>query len=397
MEERRKLSGKEKVVRLGYQLIRAAQRVLFCAFPIRKNRVMFQSFGHADGYACSPKYISEYLSRHYPGRFELVWTFAHPEQFRDIEGIRTVRLKTLKWLYLRLTSKVIVLNEGPSAYVAKRKGQYLIQTWHGGGAYKKVGFARGDQTPLWLWIYETTGRDIDLFLAAGKVPGQTSAWGTYHYTGEMLDCGLPRNDLLLDDSRRNAAAQKVRGQLGISEDAYTVLYAPTFRNLSENPQDVFSFRKLKEALERRMHKDVVFLQRLHRYNRGAVETDAPTIDVTAYPDMQELLCASDMLITDYSSSIWDFALMKRPCLLYVPDLQQYVDARGFFTPIREWPGLICETAETLYHTAETLDETVCAEKATAHLCSLGSYETGHACEAVAARILKVTGQEGEQA
>ena len=390
MEDRRKLSKKEQIVKLSYQLIRGLEHVFF-VFPMKKNRIMFQSFGHADGYSCNPKYLCEYLKAHYPGQFELMWTFAHPERFTDIEGIRTVKLKTLKWLYYRLTSKVVVLNEGPSAYVAKRKGQYVIQTWHGGGAYKKVGFARDDQTPLWLWIYERTGKDIDLFLASSELSGRTSAWETYHYTGEIFKSGTPRNDLLLHPEERDRAAKTVREKLGIDADAYVVLYAPTFRNLNENPEDVFSFRKLQAALERRTGRKTVFLQRLHRYNRGAVETDAPTINVTEYPDMQELLCAADMLITDYSSCLWDFALLERPCLLYVPDLQQYIGARGFFTPIEEWSGIVCRTADALYAAAENLDEVFCAEKARAHLKKHGCYETGHASEQVAARILAVTG------
>ena len=395
-DQRRTLSFQERIIKLGYQLIRAAEHVFF-VFPIRNDRIMFQSFGHADGYSCNPKYLCEYLKAHYPGRFELVWTFRDPEAWKQIEGIKRVKLKTLKWLYYRFTSRVIVLNEGPSAYVAKRRGQYLIQTWHGGGAYKKVGFAREDQTPLWLWIYEMTGRDIDLFLASGEVSGRTSSWETYHYTGEILKSGTPRNDLLLDPIARKRAAHAVREQLGIDANAYAVLYAPTFRNLNENPGDVFSFRTLGDALERRTGRKVVFLQRLHRYNQGAMQTDAPTINVTDYPDMQELLCAADMLITDYSTCMWDYALLERPCLLYVPDLQQYIDARGFFTPIEEWSGIVCETADALYDAAEHLDETFCAEKARAHLKQHGCYETGHASEQVAARILAVTGQGRKEA
>ena len=126
-EQRRILSFKERIMKLGYQLIRAAEHVFF-VFPMRKNRIIFQSFGHANGYSCNPKYLCEYLKKHYPGKFELVWTFRNPEAWKQIEGIRAVKLNTLKWMYYRFTSKVVVLNEGPSVYVAKRKGQYVIQT-----------------------------------------------------------------------------------------------------------------------------------------------------------------------------------------------------------------------------------------------------------------------------
>lgn len=391
-----RMSFKERIQKLGMQALRTIEHVFF-VFPIQRNRIMFQSFGHADGYCCSPKYVCEYLKAHFSGRFELVWTFRDPKAVGPIDGIRAVRLNTLKWLYLRLTSKVVVLNEGPSAYVAKRKGQYVIQTWHGCCVFKKAGLARDGITPLWSWVYERTGRDIDLFTANGEVPARFNTWDVYHYTGEVLNSGVPRNDLLLNVSACQDAARKARTALGIDEAAFTVLYAPTFRNTDENPDGVFSFAALQDALEQRFHRKVVFLQRLHRYNRGAIAADAPTIDVTNYPDMQELLCAADLLITDYSSCMWDYALLERPCLLYVPDLKEYDSARGFFTPIAEWPGIICESADALYQTASSLDPALSAEKARAHLKRNGSYETGHACEQVAERILAVTGQKGAQA
>ena len=385
--KKNRFTVKERLFKTCFKLIRFSEKVFFI-FPIKARRIIFQSYGHAVGYTCNPKYICEYLKKHCPGEYELIWAFQDPEAFKDIEGITPVKHKSLKWFYYRFTSKVVVLNEGPSAYIAKRKGQYLIQTWHGGGAYKKVGFARGDITPLWEWIYKTTGEDIDLFLASGEIPGRTSAWETYHYKGEILPSGSPRNDILLDSGEREEASRSVRERLGI-KDAFVVLYAPTFRNLSENLHDVFSFRELKEALERRVQKEVVFLLRAHRYNDGTYQTDIKTIDVTAYPDMQELLCASDMLITDYSSCMWDFALLKRPCLLYVPDLEQYDGERGFFTRIEDWPGLICHTAQELYETAASYNEAVCTKKAEEHLKLLGSYETGTATAQVCDRIRQV--------
>ena len=136
---------------------------------------------------------------------------------------------------------------------------------------------------------------------------------------------------------------------------------------------------------------IVFLLRAHRYHDSAYQTDKKVLDVTDYPDMQELLCAADLLITDYSSCMWDFALRRKPCLLYVPDLDQYDGDRGFFTPIRDWPGLICRTADELCETAAKLDEEVCAQKAEEHLAKLGSYETGTAAQQVCDRILQVTG------
>ena len=389
--EKEHYTAKERITKICYELIRFSEKI-FNVFRIRQNRIMFQSYGHAVGYTCNPKYICEYLKANYPGEFELVWAFGDPGAYKNTEGIKAIKHKSFKWLYYLYTSKVIVLNEGPYAYAAKRKGQYLIQTWHGGGAYKKVGLARDDISPLSKWVYETAGRDIDLFLAASEVSARTSAFETFHYAGEIMKSGTPRNDLLLDPSGREKTAQAVRDKLALN-NAYVVLYAPTFRNTDENLHDVFSFKELEEALKQKLGREVVFLIRAHRYHDGAYKTDINSTDVTDYPDMQELLCAADMLITDYSSSMWDFALLERPCLLYVPDLDQYEGDRGFFTPVSDWPGIICRTSDELYRTASTFDEAVCARKAEEHLEKLGSYETGDASRQVCERILQITGQD----
>ena len=105
------------------------------------------------------------------------------------------------------------------------------------------------------------------------------------------------------------------------------------------------------------------------------------LDATDYPDMQELLCAADLLITDYSSSIWDYALLGRPAILYVPDLDRYeAEDRGFYTPIREWPGIICRDGGKMEEAILGLDEDEEKRRAGAHLEAFRSYERGRACE-----------------
>ena len=112
------------------------------------------------------------------------------------------------------------------------------------------------------------------------------------------------------------------------------------------------------------------------------------IDVSAYPDMQEIMAISDILITDYSSTIWDFGLTNRPCFLYMPDLEQYANSRNFNIPIEEWPFPKATTIAEMNENILSYDENDYLKKLKKHYEELGSYEKGTACEQVASLIQK---------
>lgn len=135
-------------------------------------------------------------------------------------------------------------------------------------------------------------------------------------------------------------------------------------------------------------RDVVILLRKHHVDNNQYIIPGITVDVSDYPDMQELICCSDLLITDYSSTMWDFALLGRPCYLFVPDREEYEKDLGFYTPIEEWPGIICNNADELLAKISNLDFDYSRQIAEQYLQKSESYETGHAAEAIANVILK---------
>lgn len=106
-------------------------------------------------------------------------------------------------------------------------------------------------------------------------------------------------------------------------------------------------------------------------------------DVSDYPEMQDLLCTADMLITDYSSSVWDYSFTYRPCFLFTPDLEEYKKKTDFYTPIEEWGFPICKTNEELRKQIEAFDENKFKQAMIRHHENLGSYEKGTATEEVA--------------
>lgn len=377
-------------------VIRLAMRQvmkLCWVFPVQKNRILLESYNGAS-YSCNPKYLSEYLETQHAGEYELVWSLEQPDSFPLFEKehhVRTVRRHSPRWFYHYLTAGVRVTNfPTQKTYFPKRKSQLVINTWHAGGAYKRTGIisehVQGNNG-LEKWRRREQAGQIDLFLSSSPKFTETNIRAAYNYTGKVLNSGLPRNDVFFDASRVKENAEKIRKKYNISD--LIVLYAPTYRGSTTNTKELplFPTEALAKGIKVRYGCSLTILSRAHYLDRYLLPADEETenrprvIDVTKYPDMQELLCAADILVTDYSSSIWDYALLGRPALLYVPDLELYeAKDRGFFTPISEWPGIVCRDADALYEALYGLDEEACREKAKKHLEQFQSYECGKACE-----------------
>lgn len=131
-----------------------------------------------------------------------------------------------------------------------------------------------------------------------------------------------------------------------------------------------------------------FMSRFHRYQENSaicVQGDE-VIDVCDYPDMQELLCAADILITDYSSCVWDYAFLERPCFLFVPDKEEYTANTGFYVSVDEWPFEQAETMEEMVKQIEKYDNRIAGQRVKKHLDCLGSYEHGICCELLGEKI-----------
>ena len=362
-------------------------------FPVQKNRILLESYNGAS-YSCNPKYLSEYLETQHAGEYELVWSLEQPDSFPMLakeHHVRTVRRHSLQWFYQYLTAGVRVTNfPTQKTYFPKRKSQLVINTWHAGGAYKRTGIisehVQGNNG-LEKWRRREQAGQIDLFLSSSPVFTETNIRAAYNYTGKVLNSGLPRNDVFFDASRVKENAEKIRKKYDITD--LIVLYAPTYRGSTTNTKELppFPTEAIVKGIKARYGCSLTILSRAHYLDRHLLSADGEkknrprVIDVTKYPDMQELLCAADILVTDYSSSIWDYALLGRPVLLYVPDLELYeAKDRGFFTPISEWPGIVCRDEKALYDALCSLDEEACREKAKKHLEQFQSYECGKACE-----------------
>ncbi len=393
---------KEKLQYIITAFVRNLSKI-FWIIPIKQNRVAMISHGGTQ-YSCNPKYISLYLQKKQPKMFDIIFALRASKKWNSCDE-HIVKMPSLSFFYYFCTAKVIISNGGMPTYLPKRKNQYVINTWHGGGAYKtnKVNIEEKDVTKPRTRMDLYKAHCTDLVLSS-------SDWFTKHaipelvlrYTGEVMPCGMPRNDIIYRGEHK-PIRDKVSKYLGIDADREIILYAPTYRGSIDSMQ-VQSEKKftmdlnveqLLHAVQNRFkNRPVLLIRAHHAMNMAEHLKSADIIDVSDYPDTQELLCSTDILISDYSSTIWDFSLTKKPCFLYCPDLDYYLNEdRGVYTPIETWPGILCHTNEELEQAILNFDEAEYVKKVEKHHRDLGSYETGTACEQVCKRIAEVCGVE----
>ena len=184
--------------RIKYAIEHGIQNALqiFRVLPLQ-NRVNFIAFSGRQ-YSDSPRRISELLLKEHP-EIQQVWAFNEPEKFRFLEekGIKVVKYKSLEYLYYVMTSKVYVDNAEFWSILKFRPGQMVLETWHGGGAYKRVGGHRIDVNQREQQHAVEKMNKITLFLSSSKAFTNFVIRDAYQYRGEVLECGLPRNDDLL--------------------------------------------------------------------------------------------------------------------------------------------------------------------------------------------------------
>ena len=373
-----KAAGSDRV-NIGLRRLARTALKLFWFFPLKRDQILFQSFEGGSGYNDNPRYISDALLASGCG-CHIVWAFADPASRELPAGIEKIRYGSLAWFKALAVSGVIVFNVRPPVYLPKRNGQTVIQTWHGGGAYKRINVYDSSRKVRTDWATSQIADYTDVYLTSSEIFTRYNILEAYPYKNRILQSGMPRNDLFFDPVKVSEARHKVKEIYGLEDKI--ALYAPTFRSTKIGSESRLPYGSVLWALEKKLGGPVSLLSRSHHHDSGRYASDARVTDVTDYPDMQELLCAADVLITDYSSSIWDYALLGRPCLLYVPDLKDYDRERGFFTPPEEWPGVLCPDEAALLDAIEGLDPEDSRLRAGAYLKASGSYESGTACREV---------------
>jgi len=254
-------------------------------------------------------------------------------------------------------ARVIVLDDyffGAYA-VRPRAGARIVQTWHASGAFKKfghsvTGHAFGADEALTSRVRIHANYDLALVGSQTSAPQFAEAFGM-PVERVASRFGIPRTDLLTDPDRRTRAEAGVRTRLRLPDNRRVILYAPTFRGdrvTAARHRDDLDL----DALAATLGDDHVVLLRLHPFVRRAARIGPAlasfVFDASSEPDINALMLVSDVLVTDYSSAIFEFSLLGRPMAFVAPDLDEYERDRGLYVDYRSWvPGPVFEDAAGL--------------------------------------------------
>ena len=364
---------------------RAALTLCLPFLKIRPRRVLFQSYREKQ-YACNPKYICEALEKICPKDTEIAWSFREPEKFAFLRerGVRVLKAGSWEAVRYALTARVVCVNTYYKPTLPRRKGQMQMRTWHGGGAYKRVAMQEKQTFFKRLGIKQQLS-GATLYLSSSRAFTQQTIRESFGFTGEVMEKGMPRNDILIKGIDK-AELARVRREIGLKDGEQLVLYAPTYRDDLKNDTHGLDVKRLTAALKQRFGGEWTAAYRGHVFVKGGQAAQAK--DLSAYPDMQLLLLAADALVTDYSSCMWDMSLTLKPVFLYCPDLDAYMLSRDFYTDIHTWPYPLARSNAELEKNISGFDEEAYRLAVRRHHEALGSCEPGEASVLAARRILK---------
>lgn len=314
---------------------------LFRLLPIKKNRIVFMSY-YGKHTNCNPYAIYEEIKKNNLP-FECVWV----DNTQKL-GDKSVKYKSISFYYYIRTAHFLIFNARPNFDIKKRKQQRYIQTWHSSLGFKMI--EKDAENTLDKRYVQKAKKDstyIDLLVSGCKF--RTECFRrNFWYTGEIAEVGTPRNDVLFSQEK-DLIAKVSKKELGIKENTKIVLYAPTFRNSDDLSYFTsLNVNTLLSKLKNKFSGDWVLVYRLHPNVNFDNAFPQGTIDASKYKDMQALLLMADILLTDYSSVMFDFMLLNKPIFIYASDYEEYISKeRNVYFSINELPFDVCTTNELL--------------------------------------------------
>lgn len=383
--------------------IRAKQifsRFFFRLFPINQSKITIVNYVGA-GYGDNAKYIVEELLKQ-KEKIKIVWALSDLKNKNDFpKEVKIVKYESLKFFYELYTSKIWIDNCRKHRDIKKRKKQFYIQLWHGDIGFKRSEADTEDALPKgYVKGAKNDAKMTDLMISGSKF-FTNLCHRSFWYNGEVLESGCARNDIFFNKEACDAYYRKIRDYYKFKQTDKILLYAPTFRKDQTLKYYDIDFKQTLATLHKKFKGDWKILVRLHPNIAIKAKTmniwNNNIINATDYPDAQELLIASDVVITDYSSIVFDFALLYRPIFLFAPDYELYNQDRGFHLDYFSLPFKAAQDTEKLQKNILNFSEEDYKIKLDNFLKNeVGSKETGRAAKIIAKRIVKEINETNRQ-
>ncbi len=330
-----------KSAQLLYRRVMSALfRLLGLFVRIDNNLILFSSFA-GKKYNDSPKVLFEALRKdpRYRG-YKFVWAFEHPERFQ-IEGAESIKIDTPKYFITSLKAKVWICSVNIERGLSFKKNDTVyINTWHGAGT-KKIGNACAGRND-----YDFSG--VDLMLVQSDFEREIFERDFRCRPDAIRIVGFPRNDELFHIYDDESKKKELRKQFEIPEGKKVILYAPTWRDSQdgglsykfEAPVDMNKWKRL-------LSDEYVMLFRMHTFTTiFDMKYDEFARNVSTYDNLNHILAISDVVITDYSTIVYDSAVARKPFICFGFDYDRYYKERGFYYDLdKVYPGGVLKTED----------------------------------------------------
>ena len=338
---------------------------IFLNLPVKNNRIMLESF-LGRNVSGNPKYLYQQLvSDDLDKKYELIWILNNLDE--PIEGnCKKVKRKSLMYYYYMATAKYWFFNCRQSDEIKKREENIYLQTWHG-TPLKKLGMDMDNvnmagQTDIndYKRKFYDNSRRWDYLLAQNDYSKEIFK-RAFSFDKTILE-GYPANDILYNKNNAEDILE-IKRKLEIPQDKKVILYAPTWRdnNFYKKGHYRMSIELDLDKMQKELGNEYIILLRMHYLitnNLNIEKYQGFVYDYSQGYDIQELYLVSDILITDYSSVMFDYSNLNRPIIFFTYDIEQYRDSlRGFYFDFeREAPGPLVTDTEGVIEAIKSLDE-----------------------------------------
>lgn len=381
------------------KLGRLSRNYIFKDDPIQNNKILMLT--QQGDYTCNEKFITQELLDE-DVDCEIVWGLRKEQMIKSYELPHDPRVKMVQRFtydfYKELSScKILIINaiDPYKAPLRKKVGQYVIQTWHG-----SLGIKKFDKNSFngseWVKAALLCGKETDFCISNSEFEDNIYRT-TYWENTPILRFGHPRNDIFFwNDEKKGQLIDNIKRKYHLSSGKRYILYAPTFRDNHRFDCYNIDYERLIKACKNKFGGDWGVLVRFHlnvrRFAQNVLKGNSNIVDVTDYPDIQELMLLADIGITDYSSWIYDFILTKKPGFIFATDLTEYNNERGLCYKLEETPFPIAATNDKLMKNIELFDLDSYQEKVNEFLLGKGCVDDGKASFRTVQKLKEIMGE-----
>lgn len=325
--------------------------VIFKAFPLKEDRIVFSSFGGRN-YSGNPRVISETIGNQNLN-YKCIWLLKKEVQVNDLpNNVKRVDTDSLLSTYYLYTSKFWIDDSRKTIVYRKRKKQIYFQTWHG-TPLKKIEFDAEDKLSSHYLKYAKKDSESITYLLSGNRYSSEKYLSAFRISkNQLVEIGTPRNDKLVSEAN-------VQKSDYLDKNEITILFAPTFRNnMDDNGvsqlekleinllKEFFALRDQKLNFMTKFHPNVNQRLANDKKSREYMKKHEVELVDDGIP-LENLFENVDVLITDYSSIFFDYALLKKPLILFNYDEYSYSKERGFYIELGSLPVPVAQNGKML--------------------------------------------------